>query len=574
MKLLQYWRLIYKRLWLILLFALVAGSSAYYYKQQQTSRYSTTTTLYLNPGVGSTLPFQSSVTIQSLANTYSEFMRTRSFARSVKEKLGKPMTELAILKALSTQYVANTQFFRIIAVHPDPLDAQKLANTAAEVLIVENIVRQQAQQQQVNAQSDPEKMKEREQLAAFQTVLQDELAGYDTQIMTLRDLIADLETQPQSAATDDQLRARRAELRDTQGLRINVLSSLSQTQATLATSGSSEFTIDTAVIVDVAPLPDLPLPRGTLPAILLAVFMALAAGVGLTLLLEYVDFTIRTPEALDAAYGMPTLGVVGVVNGRRAPQEKGFPLIALHDPFSPTSEALRALRTSIMAATQDAPFRSLLVTSAGPSEGKTFITTNLAISLAKNGARVILVDADLRKPTQHLNFKLQRKPGLTDLLRSPQNDLTEFLHQTALPNLWVIPAGTMPSNPAELLGSPRTAHVMELLKKHVDIVVYDTPPAATVTDAVVLAPRVDAVLQVVGAGTTRINHVLQCRTILQQSGARLIGPMLNRIRADDLGYYANYYFSYSGADGEKADSFWQRIFRRQEGKNSAKAKTR
>jgi capsular exopolysaccharide synthesis family protein len=135
-----------------------------------------------------------------------------------------------------------------------------------------------------------------------------------------------------------------------------------------------------------------------------------------------------------------------------------------------------------------------------------------------------------------------KEPGFTDLVVDEKGGFEDCVKPTSVENLRVLPCGTVPPNPAELLGSPRAAQVMEQLKEHADVVVYDSPPAATVTDAVVMASRVDAVLQVVQAGGTRRDLVRQGRAVLEKVGARILGPVLNRVSLSDLGYYSYYYY--------------------------------
>ncbi len=202
------------------------------------------------------------------------------------------------------------------------------------------------------------------------------------------------------------------------------------------------------------------------------------------------------------------------------------------------------------------PVRSLLVTSAGPGEGKTFVAANLAVSLAQSGRRVILVDLDLRRPQVHATFGLRREPGFSDLVVDRDLTIEECLLDTPVSLLKVMPCGAIPPHPSELLGSQRAAALIDELTSRADIAIFDTAPAATVTDAVLVASQVDAVLQVVQARGTRLDLVRRCKTLLERSGAQLLGPVLNRVQADDLGYYTNYYYygGYYHEDGSPRSS--------------------
>ncbi len=541
MEILQYWKVIKKRLWLVVLLAAVALASSLFYSQRQTPLYRTTTTLFLNPGSPSqVLPIYTSNSTESLATTYREYMRTRSFGELVSQALADGTTPEQVLAAIATEYVPN-QFFKITATHPDAAQAQRLAATTAEQFINQNLARQRAQQEQIKEQQDSTRALERQRLRELQQNLQGELDYYAQLIQGQKDQIARLEAGPSSADADQQLLDLREKLIQTQSLRVEAMSSLAQTQAALVT-GEQQVTVDTAVVVDEAPLPTQPLPNNMARNTLLAVAAAIAVGLALAFLLEYLDYTIKTPEELDALYGMAALGVTGDMADGRRKQDPVDDLITVAEPRSAVAEAFRALRTNIQFANPEGEMRSLLVTSAGPGEGKSMTAANLAVSIAQGGRRVIIVDCDLRKPRVHKLFKTPKTPGFTNLVVDHTPNLDSYLHPTQVDNLWVLPCGIQPPNPSELLGSPRAKAIMELLKEHADVVIYDSPPAATVTDAVILATRVDGVLQVVRAGGTRRDLVLQGKAALEKVGAHILGPILNRVKLSDLGYYSYYYY--------------------------------
>jgi capsular exopolysaccharide synthesis family protein len=543
-QLLAYWKLIRKRLWLVIVFLLLGGALGGYYSYRQAPQYRATTTLFLNPAVASPLlPYQTynTNTLQSLANTYSEFMRTRSFASRVVKEAGGALPEEEILATLSTQAVPDTQFFRISATYVDPRLAQTLANAAGRVLIAENIARQQAEQEQLDAQRNPDP--ETKHLADLRTELQKELDLYGDQIKNVEAQIADLQNGPRSAENDKRILDLQDRLLNLQSLRVSALNGLAQAQSTLTYNATPSSNVVTAVVVDVATLPTIPLPSRMFQILLQTLMLSLVLGVGLAFVLEYIDYTVKTPEVLDAIYDIPVQGVIGVLTAKLGKERNGSHLVTVSDPRSPLAESIRSLRTSMQVAGLMGPMHSLLITSSGPGEGKTFVAMNLAVSMAQSGSRVLLVDTDLRKPSLHYVFDLPREPGFTNLVVDQQANPADFLQPTNVENLWVLTCGTIPPNPAELLGSPRAAAVMEQLDQHADIVIFDSPPAATVTDAVVMAPRVDAVLQVELAGKTRIDLVRRCKSVLERSGAHILGPVLNRVSQPDLGYYA-YYYSY------------------------------
>ncbi len=546
MELLEYWKIIRKRLWLIFLMILLSGGAAAYYTSQQVDQYQTTTTLFINPGqVSPMVPgevFRSPQNwVEYLANTYIELMRTRSFVREVADEMDSALSENEIRQALATAYVPDTQFLRIIATHPDPVMAQQIADTAAQILIASEVQRHQSQHEQIKAQQNLAASPERQQLDLLIDSLKAEETYYDERIKNVQDQIALLEDRNAPSDNKDQLEQLYLSLPELRYARIDVQTRLAEAQSRLAELNAALTPpSDTAVVVDTALLPTEPIPRQDRQRILLAIIIGLMIGVGLAFLLEYLDYTIKTPEALDSIYGLPVQGVIGVTE-KRYLKRSANSLIKLSDSRSPIAESFRAFRTSIQVARMHSPLRSLLITSAGPNEGKTFVAANLASSLALSGYQVILVDTDLRKPSLHYIFELPRRTGFTNLVVNQEHNLLDTLQETSIKNLRVLTCGTIPPNPAELLHSARAEAVMKQLNEQADIVIYDSPPAATVTDAAILAQHVDAVCQVIWAGKTRINLALRCKSILEQVGARIIGPVLNRVSLSDLGYYSYYY---------------------------------
>jgi tyrosine-protein kinase len=550
MELLAYWKVIRRRLWLIILLVVISCVGAAVYSLQQVPQYSATTTLFLNTSVAkSVLGSLGTDALQSLANTYSEFMRTNSFAHRVVDEIGVPMSEKQVVEALSTKYVPDTQFFRITATHPDPKVAQTLANSAAEVLIAENTVRQQAQREQLQAQRGSSSAQSRQRLIEVQKALEEELISYNDQIKSLQAQLAALQQGTQSDENNQRIQNLRQELIDLQSSRVDVLNSLVRAQSEQGDNSSDSLAdTDTAVVVDAAPLPTVPVSRGIIERTFLALAISLVAGLGLTFLLEYLNYTIKTSEELEAIYGMPAQGIIGSISKKWRKEKGSAELITVSEPYSPLAEAFRALRIGVQTASLDTPIRSLLVTSAVPDEGKTFVAANLAVSMAQNGSHVILVDLDLRKPSLHEVFGLLREPGFTNVIFSRQDDLSSFLQQTSVENLEVLTCGAIPPNPAELLGAQRAAQVIAQLEEHADIVIYDSPPVIIATDAVVITPWVDAVLQVVRTNCARIDLVLRCKTLLEQVGAHILGPVCNGVKSSDLGYYGRYNGYYSTPD--------------------------
>lgn len=215
-------------------------------------------------------------------------------------------------------------------------------------------------------------------------------------------------------------------------------------------------------------------------------------------------------------------------------------LINHRNPKSPVAEAYRQLRTNIQFASLDKPLKTILLTSAGPQEGKSTTLANLAIAIAQTGSKVIAVDCDLRRPTLHQLFGVKNVAGLTTLMvDSTLDDL--HTQETEVPNLLVLPTGPLPPNPSELLGSRRMTEIIERLRGEADYVLFDSPPVAAVTDAAVLATRVDGVLLVVMANKTKRELAQKARAALEKVGANVIGVVLNNVKYDTSlhNYYAD-----------------------------------
>jgi non-specific protein-tyrosine kinase len=209
-------------------------------------------------------------------------------------------------------------------------------------------------------------------------------------------------------------------------------------------------------------------------------------------------------------------------------------LIALRDPRSPAAEAYRTLRTNIQFSSLDQQLRTLLITSAGPDEGKSTTVANLAVIMAQAEQRIILVDCDLRRPSLHTLFGLTNEHGLTSVILE-QGEAPLPLQPTEVPGLNLLASGPMPPRPADLLGSKRMEGLIERLTAEADIVLFDTPPVTAVTDAAVLATRLDGVLLVLQAGHTRRDRAREARRLLEKVKANMIGVVLNNAQLE-MGY--------------------------------------
>jgi polysaccharide biosynthesis transport protein len=308
-------------------------------------------------------------------------------------------------------------------------------------------------------------------------------------------------------------------------------------------------------IVDGARPPTAPVEPNIPRNLLFAAVLGLASGVGLAFLLEGLDNTVRTTEQAQMISGVASLGMIplGSKSAREGPNPKrlviatskeAVELVTQVRPQSQMAESYRALRTSLLLSNLGAPPKVIMVTSALPQEGKTTTSINTAVVLAQKGVRVLLIDADLRRPSIHKTLGMAPHSGLSNVLTG-STTLEQAITRTAvLPNLFVLPAGTPPPNPAELLASSNLKAVLDQLKEQYDHIVIDTPPSLSVTDAVVLSPRADAVVLVIRSGQTTKQALRRSRDILMQVNAKVVGVLLNAVDLSSPDYY--YYYEYQG----------------------------
>jgi non-specific protein-tyrosine kinase len=212
----------------------------------------------------------------------------------------------------------------------------------------------------------------------------------------------------------------------------------------------------------------------------------------------------------------------------------GNGLVTAREPRSLAAEAYRTLRTNIQFSSLDRDIRSLLVTSAGPNEGKSTVVANLGVSMAESGKRVLVVDCDLRRPGLHRLFNLAEGPGLTTLVLDESTEPP--IQATQVPSLGLLASGPLPPNPAELLASERMARVLSRLQELAEVLILDSPPIGAVSDAAILAARVDGALLVVDAGHTRTDTARQAKEQLERVGARILGVVLNNVKPDRAAY--------------------------------------
>lgn len=230
---------------------------------------------------------------------------------------------------------------------------------------------------------------------------------------------------------------------------------------------------------------------------------------------------------------------------RSSPRSKTRPLITHLNPKSPVAEAYRSLRTNIQFSSADKVIRTIMVTSAGPGEGKSTTAGNLATTYAQAEQKVLLIDADLRKPTVQHTFMISNRYGLTNVLTN-QCKVQEVISETFVPNLYVLPSGAHCPNPAELLASERMRNLIAELKEHFDTIIIDTPPSLAVADAQIVATICDGVVLVVDSGKVKISQSQKVKEKLEHVNAKVLGVVMNNIKRNKN---EDYYYYYYGTNG-------------------------
>ena len=320
-------------------------------------------------------------------------------------------------------------------------------------------------------------------------------------------------------------------------------------------------------VVEIAIPPDTPIAPSRTVSVILAMFLSTLFGIGLALFLEYLDDTIRTTEDVETYLGLPALAAIPTIDSiskRRLllvggkENEKAVPeteLLISADSRSSLAEAYRQLRTSILLSTAGHAPKSLLITSSLPAEGKTTTAVNTAISLAQTGAKVLIIDADMRRPRLHKIFNISNGEGLSSILSSDmtESEILDIIENDPTSKLNLLPSGPVPPNPAELIGSEQMSKLLKILHDNFTHVVIDSPPIASFTDGVLIASIVDGVILVVHSGKSSRQVIRRSIQLLNEIGAKVFGTVLNNVnlRSQDNYYY---YQSYYHRDNYRQDS--------------------
>jgi len=501
---------------------LLAAGAAYLVSGLLPRVYEARATLIVGQSLSTASPDYNQLLVsQRLSSTYALVATKRPILDSVIKQLGLDLTSDQLAGRVRADDPTGSTLLTISAQDSDPDRASAIANALAEQLIAASPAIQ-GRQAEFLASIDAD-------LRATQTEI-DSIQGRIDALMGL--------TNPTAV--------QRAELATLEGR----LVSLRSTYAALLPFSSSNAS-NLLSVVEPAVAPTGPVSPRPLLNTLLAAILGLLIAVGIAFMYERLDDAIKDADAVQEVTGLSTLGTIARMKGGRARSEI-YRLAAILYPRSSVTEAYRMLRTSVEFASVDAPIRTLLVTSSVPGEGKTVTSANLAVVFAQAGRRVLLVDADLRKPGVHLVFGLPNAQGLTTLLRSDDVSLDAVAHPTEQPNLRIVTTGPLPPNPVELLGTQRMRVIVDSLKSDTDLVIFDSPPLQAVTDASVLSSFLDGTILVIDAARSRRAAVRQAREMLARAGATVLGAVINRVSQDASSDYSTYYGSEERTDNRVA----------------------
>lgn len=510
--------------WLMLASAVIAAVTSYLAVSQQPPVYRAHSTLLIGSAINNPNPSGNEFWLsQQLAQTYTDISQREVVQDAVKKALG-----LTWLPAYTTRTVPNTQLIEIIVTDSNPERTMVVANELANQLVL-------------LAPTSSAGLGDAERQAFIRQQLDDleiKIEETKSEILAKQTELAGLFSARQIADAESQVRALEGKLNTLQGNYASLLAS------------SSQGAVNSLSVIEPATLPQYPIESEAMMTVLTAAAIGFSLAIAAAYLLEYLDDTIKTSEDVLSVGKLPTLS--GIANFKT---ENGTPneLVTLTQPRSPISEAFRTLRTSVLFTNVDNPIRTLLITSSNPAEGKSLTSANLGVVLAQAGHRVLLIDADLRRPKQHHIFGVPMNYGLTNLLVQmngalEQTKMVELLvnvnkvvRETKQPGLFLLTTGSVPPNPAEIIGSAKMKTLLGILSTRFDYVILDSPPALAVTDAVILSTRVDTVLLVTNAGKTRRNQLRQATNRLREVQANLAGVVLNRLTADSGDYY---YYAY------------------------------
>ena len=515
---------------LVVAATVLAGATALVVSLLIPSEYEATAQMYLAPASNPTAVLQDITLGQTLATSYVELAKSEVILRPVMDQVGWRGDVKSFRDKLDVSQLRNTSIITVSFRGADPKLVAQTTNAIADTFI------RQTKELQTSLQGNTAN-----ELDQQITAIQSDISSLDTQIAALR---ADLSATPRPGASATPKADAQSQMISLDASRQSKQQTLAQLLQTRDNMRLAQARAETTVSLwQSASLPEQPVsPRPALNTLVGALAGALVAVLGVAFI-TYLDDRLTDIEDVPRRLGAIPLGQVRLHDH---PETIVGKLFLREDPQSPEAEAIRSIRTNVLFASVDRRPRSLVVTSALPGEGKSVLSANLALAFAESGTPVVLVDADLRRPSQHRLFRMSAGSGLTNMLTEPSGtlDLQRF---RVTPYLVVIPSGPLPPNPAELLASGRFASLLQQLTAlpQTGIVIVDSSPVLAVADAVALATRVDGAIVIVDSSKTRVASTRRTLAALERVHAHVLGVVLNKLAESESGFYQ--YDGYYGA---------------------------
>ena len=579
-------------LWLVVLGTIIGGALGYYISNRQTPVYQAQARFVILPAAQTTYDYYSYLNNLNIISTYTQLLTTEDLLFEASNRLGFPVMKG---QATATQ-VGETQFVVLTVKDTDPYKAAVIANGLVDILIDQNAKLQTVQFESAERNLQARVDQAEEQIATLEgqitslstEILQKQIENVQAQMTDVQSQINTIEldmseVDPYSTSEVDQARlandqAKIDELDPILALYQQVYTQLVVLGKTTDTGEASSVDLDrlkttlqlyqqiyissinsletlrlskaqstpTVMQVETAAKPTTPISPKPVQSALLAAAIGLLATAGFIFLVEFLDDTLKTPDDIKDVLETPVIGFIGELKHNPKQDEESLGVFVAKNPRSPVAEAFRSLRTNLEYSSVDDPARTLLVTSSGESEGKSTVAANLAIVEAQSGKKVIIIDADMRRPKVHVQFNKSNRKGLSDVVTGKLRieDVVKTFDQVE--NLSIITCGTIPPNPSELLGSDRMSQTLKELEEQFDLIIIDTPPMI-VSDAQILSGKVDGVIFVVIPGQTRAIAALRPIEELRRIGSHVMGIVANKIPRNRDYYYGgyNYYSPYS-----------------------------
>lgn len=501
-----------RRGWLVLLLMVVAGATAWFRSANETPLYSATAVMLVNPGVGQQMNEANAIYYsQQLAGTYQQMVTSGPVMSGVRARLGVDVLETSV----SASAAESSQFIYVTATGADPDRAAQVANIVVEEFVI--YMQGRAQERAETARS-----------------------GMDVQIAALEERIAEVDTLIDELQAGEPTDAVSQQIEDLRLERSYVIQSLTNLN-TDAVTVSAEVLASSAQIepVNEAFPPQQPFSPQPRTSLLLGMFVGLLLGVALVALLEFMDNTVQPDQNMVDVAGAPLLATIPALSRMRPGSSQVY---AFTQSRSAASEAVRLLRTNLEFAAAAAPIRTLTITSPNSGEGKSTTIANLAVTMAQAGLKTVIVDADLRRPSQHRIFHAGNEQGLTTLLTQPGMPWLQASKKVALPGLYLISSGPIPPNPSDLVSSQRFAAILASIAADADMVLVDSPPVLAASDALAISAHTDGVLIVCQSSRTRIDALRNAAESLHHGGVRVIGVVLNRQKRQAGASYRGEYY--------------------------------